>query len=194
MADIQKSNIQFLLRFLDEAIKCGEISGDKKKHIMENNDLIDFFQEDHNVCDECDECVKLVETLEDTLKELSTLKKKIRSDGLDYLLDEDEKTFDGRTTFPEDDNPETNQFIIRYIQLTIDDFETVEEKCSDKVVYKIFKRGYDKNQGFTLNGDEAFVNGTSCGVITGPDSTFPIYDLKGLCLYELDNIIDEYYR
>jgi len=194
MADIQKSNIQFLLRFLDEAIKCGEISGDKKKHIMENNDLIDFFQEEHNVCDECDECVKLVETLEDTLKELSTLKKKIRSDGLDYLLDEDEKTFDGRTTFPEDDNPETNQFIIRYIQLTIDDFETVEEKCSDKVVYKIFKRGYDKNQGFTLNGDEAFVNGTSCGVITGPDSTFPIYDLKGLCLYELDNIIDEYYR
>jgi hypothetical protein len=194
MADIQKSNIQFLLRFLDEAINCGEISGDKKKHIMENNDLIDFFQEDHNVCDECDECVKLVETLEDTLKELSTLKKKIRSDGLDYLLDEDEKTFDGRTTFPEDDNPETNQFIIRYIQLTIDDFETVEEKCSDKVVYKIFKRGYDKNQGFTLNGDEAFVNGTSCGVITGPDSTFPIYDLKGLCLYDLDNIIDEYYR
>jgi hypothetical protein len=188
MSDIQKSNIRFLLRFLDEAIKCGEISGDRKKHIMENNDLNEFFQEEHYVRDE------LVETLQDTLKELSTLKEKNRSDGLDYLLDEDEKTFEGRTTFPEDDNPDTNKFIIRYIQLTIDDFETVEEKCSDKVVYKIFKRGYDKNQGFTLNGDEAFVNGTSCGVITGPDSTFPIYDLKGLCLYELDNIIDEYYR
>ena len=61
MSDIQKSNIRFLLRFLDEAIKCGEISGDRKKHIMENNDLNEFFQEEHDVRDE------LVETLQATL-------------------------------------------------------------------------------------------------------------------------------
>lgn len=199
MSDIQKSmkreNIRFLLRFLDEAINCGEIAVNGKKRLMENGDLKGFFQEERD---------ELVETLEDTAKELSTLKEKIRSDGLDYLLDGEENTFDGRTTFPEEDEPETDKFIIRYIRWAIEDFETIEEinnppQGPPKVVYKVFKKGTGERyirikQGFTLNGDEAMCDGTSCGVITGPDSTYPIYDLKGIPLYELDNILDEYYR
>ena len=194
MSDIQssmkKENTRFLLRFLDEAVKCGELTSLAKGRLMENKDLKGFFQEERD---------ELVETLEDTAKELSTLKEKIRGDGLDYLLDGEENTFEGRTTFPEEDNPETDKFIIRYIQWAIDDFETVEEKNSDKVAYKVFKKGTGDReirikQGFTLNGDEAKVNGTSCGVMTGPDSTYPVYDLKALPLYELDDILDEYYR
>ena len=199
MSDIQKSikkeNTRFLLSFLNEAVKCGELSSLGKQRLLENNDLKGFFQEERD---------ELVETLEDTAKELSTLKEKIRSDGLDYLLDGEENTFDGRTTFPEEDKPETDKFIIRYIQWAIDDFETIEQinnpiEGSPKVVYKVFKKGTGDRevrikQGLTLNGDEARCNGTSCGVITGPDSTYPIYDLKGIPLCELDNIIDEYYR
>lgn len=199
MADIQKSikkeNTRFLLSFLNEAVKCGELTSLGKQRLLENNDLKGFFQEERD---------ELVESLEDTAKELSNLKEKIRGDGLDYLLDGEENTFDGRTTFPEEDDPETDKFIIRYIQWAIDDFETIEAINNSieglpKVVYKVFKKGTGDReirikQGLVLNGDEAKCNGTSCGVITGPDSSYPIYDLKGIPLYELDNILDEYYR
>lgn len=199
MSDIQKSikkeNTRFLLSFLNEAVKCGELTSLGKQRLLENNDLKGFFQEQRD---------ELVETLEDTAKELSNLKEKIRGDGLDYLLDGEENTFDGRTNFPEEDEPETDKFIIRYIRWAIEDFETIEEinnppQGPPKVVYKVFKKGTGDREirikeGFVLNGDEATCNGTSCGVITGPDSTYPIYDLKGIPLYELDNILDEYYR
>ena len=114
------------------------------------------------------------------------------------------RTFDGRTTFPEEDDPATNEFIIRYIQWALDDFDTIEEvkhfpEEPPKVVYKIFKKGTGDReirikQGFTLNRPGYLVNGTSCGVVSGPDSTFPVHDLKGVPLYELNDMIDEYYR
>ena len=137
---------------------------------MENEDLKWSFQEERD---------GLVESLEDTAKELSSMKEKIRTDGLDYLLDGEENTFDGRTTFPEEEKPETDKFIIRYIWWAIEDFETIEQlnnpiEGPPKVVYKVFKKGTGDReirikQGFTLNGDEARCNETSCGVITGPD-------------------------
>lgn len=197
MSDIQKSikkeNTRFLLRFLNEAVKCGELSSLGKQRILENEGLEGFFQEERD---------KLVESLEDTAKELSSLKEKIRGDGLDYLLDGEENTFDGRTTFPEEDDPATDDFIIRYIQWALDDFETIQEvkhlpEGPPKVVYKVFKKGTGDpgiriKKGFTLN--RVGYRGTSYGVVSGPDSTFPVNDLKGVPLYELNNMIDEYYR
>ena len=79
---MKKANISFLKDFLDTAVKCGELTEIGKGRLKENKDLKDFFDEGRD---------ELVETLQDTAQELSTLKAKIKGDGLEYLLEDTEE-------------------------------------------------------------------------------------------------------
>lgn len=74
---VKKLNICFLKDFLDAAVKCGELTEIGKRRLKENKTLKDFFDEGRD---------ELVETLQDTVKELSSLKARIKGDGLEYLL------------------------------------------------------------------------------------------------------------
>jgi hypothetical protein len=76
---VKKENIGFLKDFLDAAVKCGEITEIGKERIKENKALKEFFDEGRD---------ELVETLRDTANELSTLKARIKGDGLEYLLED----------------------------------------------------------------------------------------------------------
>ena len=76
---VKKANISFLKDFLDAAVKCGELTEIGKERLKENKDLKDFFDEGRD---------ELVETLQDKAKELSSLKARIKGDGLEYLLED----------------------------------------------------------------------------------------------------------
>lgn len=76
---VKKANICFLKDFLDAAVKCGELTEIGKERLKENTALKDFFDEGRD---------ELVETLQDTVKELSDLKARIKGDGLEYLLED----------------------------------------------------------------------------------------------------------
>ena len=76
---VKKENIRFLLKFLDEAMKCGELTEIGVERIKGNKCLREFFDGGRD---------EMVETLEDTVRELATLKKKIKGDGLEYLLED----------------------------------------------------------------------------------------------------------
>jgi len=76
---VKEANISFLKDFLDAAVKCGELTEIGKERLKENKDLKDFFDEGRD---------EMVETLQDTVKELSSLKARIKGDGLEYLLED----------------------------------------------------------------------------------------------------------
>ena len=76
---VKKANICFLKDFLDAAVKCGEITEIGKERLKENKDLKDFFDEGRD---------EMMETLQYTAKELSSLKDRIKGDGLEYLLED----------------------------------------------------------------------------------------------------------
>ena len=76
---VKKANICFLKDFLDAAVKCGELTELGKERLKKNKALKEFFDEGRD---------EMVETLEDTVRELATLKKKIKGDGLEYLLED----------------------------------------------------------------------------------------------------------
>tara|TARA_B100000575_G_scaffold280784_1_gene270707 strand:- start:6876 stop:7406 length:531 start_codon:yes stop_codon:yes gene_type:complete len=81
---VKKANIFFLKDFLDAAVKCGELTEIGKERIKGNKGLKEFFDEGRD---------ELVEELEYTVKELSSLKERIRGEGLEYLL-EDRKNYE----------------------------------------------------------------------------------------------------
>ena len=74
---VKKENIRFLLKFLDEAMKCGELTEIGVERIKGNKGLREFFDEGRD---------EMVETLEDTVRGLATLKKKIKGDGSNTFL------------------------------------------------------------------------------------------------------------
>lgn len=76
---VKKANICYLKDFLDAAVKCGELTEVGKGRLKENMALKDYFDEGRD---------ELVETLQDTAKELSSLKSRIKGDGLEYLLED----------------------------------------------------------------------------------------------------------
>ena len=79
---VKRENIRSLEEFLKESVKCGELTSVAVKRMKENEGLKKFFDEGKD---------ELVETLQDTARELSTLKEKIRGDGLEYLLQDTDK-------------------------------------------------------------------------------------------------------
>ena len=117
---VKKANICFLKDFLDTAVKCGEITEIGKERLKENVALKDFFDEGRD---------ELVETLQDTLKELSALKARIKGDGLEYLL-EDPLT---------DDNWDKHHL------------KELLEECSDDFIQLSTFRG--KKEGYTFKTD-----------------------------------------
>ena len=108
---VKRENIRFLEDFLKESVKCGELTSVAVKRLKENEGLKDFFDEGRN---------ELVETLQDTAKELSALKARIKRDGLEYILED---------------------------PLTDDNWDKCEllEKCSDdfiQISFRGLKKGY----------------------------------------------------
>ena len=117
---LKKENIGFLKDFLDAAVKCGEITEIGKERIKGNKALKEFFDEGKD---------DLVETLRDTANELSTLKARIKGDGLEYLLQEDD----------EEDEEKG------------DSFQELLQKCSDDFIQISEFRG--KKGGYTFKTD-----------------------------------------
>lgn len=76
---VKRENIRFLEEFLKESVKCGELTSVSVKRMKENEGLKDFFDEGRD---------EMVETLQDTVNELSSLKSRIKGDGLEYLLED----------------------------------------------------------------------------------------------------------
>ena len=130
---VKKENIRYLEDFLNAVVKCGELTEISIRRIKENKDLKDFFDEGKD---------ELVESLQDTAKELSTLKAKIRGDGLEYLLQEEDE---------EDEEDEE----------TGDSFQELLQKCSDDFIqiseFRGLKKGYtfktdNQGTGYYKNG------------------------------------------
>ena len=130
---VKKENIRYLEDFLNAVVKCGELTEIGIRRIKENKDLKDFFDEGKD---------ELVESLQDTAKELSTLKAKIRGDGLEYLLQEEDE---------EDEEDEE----------TGDSFQELLQKCSDDFIqiseFRGLKKGYtfktdNQGTGYYKNG------------------------------------------
>ena len=130
---VKKENIRYLEDFLNAVVKCGELTEIGIRRIKENKGLKDFFDEGKD---------ELVESLQDTAKELSTLKAKIRGDGLEYLLQEEDE---------EDEEDEE----------TGDSFQELLQKCSDDFIqiseFRGLKKGYtfktdNQGTGYYKNG------------------------------------------
>lgn len=111
---VKKANICFLKDFLEAAVKCGELTEIGKERLKENRDLKEFFDEGRD---------ELVETLHDTAKELSSLKARIKGDGLEYLLED----------------PHTD-----------DNFDELLEECSDDFIQISFR---GSKEGYTFKTD-----------------------------------------
>lgn len=262
---VKKANICFLKDFLNEAVKCGELTEIGKEKLKENKALKDFFDEGRD---------ELVETLHDTVKELSSLKARIKGDGLEYLLEDpltddnwdkhhlkdlleecsddfiqlstfrglkkgytfktdsqgtgyykngatfeesseeedfiecdgchriwdgkaqcpcgmDVEIFEGRTTFPTENNDATNQFILRYIAKEWQLVTYRKLNFGDEVAYSLIKRRAEEVPGapeYTLNGKG------SCGIMSmdsdwGRDGF--ILDLKGKEFKVINNVLED---
>jgi hypothetical protein len=120
---VKRENIRFLEEFLKESVKCGELTEIGKERLKENKDLKDFFDEGRD---------EMVETLQDTFKELSSLKARIKGDGLEYLLQE------------EDEEDEEDEEIG-------DSFQELLQKCPDDFIQISEFRGLKK--GYTFKTD-----------------------------------------
>jgi hypothetical protein len=142
---VKKANICFLKDFLDAAVKCGEITRIGKERLKENKTLKDFFDEGRD---------EMVETLQDTVKELSALKARIKGDGLEYLLED----------------PMTDENLDKYelmdlLQNCSDDFIQISEFRGMKKGYT-FKTGsqgtgyYKEGATFEESSDEEYL--TEC--------------------------------
>lgn len=142
---VKKDNIRYLVEFLDEAVKCGELTEIGKERLKDNKALKDFFDEGRD---------ELVETLEDTAKELSTLKAKIKGDGLEYLFEDQ---------LP-DDNGDRYE-VMDLLQNCSDDFIQISEFRGMKKGYT-FKTGsqgtgyYKDGATFEESSDEEYL--TEC--------------------------------
>ena len=98
-----------------------------------------------------------------------------------------EAIFEGRTTFPSENNDETNQFILRYIKQEWPRLTYVEQNYYDEVTYKIYKRRKDR-----IQGDGYILSGKGyCGVISGEYVGSFILNLRGKPFEELDNVLCE---
>ena len=128
---VKKANIFFLKDFLDAAVKCGELTEIGKGRIKGNKALKDFFDEGRD---------ELVEELEYTAKELSTLKARIKGDGLEYLLED----------------PLTDDNWDKCVLLT---------ECSDDFIQVATFRG--KKEGYTFKTDSQGTGYYKDGAIFG---------------------------
>ena len=117
---LKKANICFLKDFLDAAVKCGEITEIGKGRLKENKALEDYFDEGRD---------ELMETLQDTAKELSSLKARIKDEGMEYLLEDPLA----------DDNLDKHHL------------KELLEECSDDFIQISTFRG--KKEGYTFKTD-----------------------------------------
>ena len=160
---LKKANICFLKEFLEAAVKCGELTEVGKERLKENTALKDYFDEGRD---------ELVETLQDTAKELSALKARIKGDGLEYLLEDPLS----------DDNWDKYELL---------------EKCSDdfiQISFRGLKKGYTfktDSQGTGYYKDDVTFEDSSEEDLIECDGCHRVWDGNAQCPCGMDDYIFE---